>query len=545
MRVLAVKRISRDTETSDALAAQDERLTRAIGEGGHVAVGMVEDATVSGAINLDERPKLGQWMRSPRWEQWDAIMVTTLDRITRNQYHWEVFAERCHQAGKEIICLDDPALDIHTPTGRMIAYVKATQAQEYRAAIVTKRLIQVEQFRQHDLWPGGLWPFGYRALPFIYSDGKRRRRLFLDPVTSKLIREAYDRLVNRGHRLSEIARDWNMRDVLTAKDYQAHVNALEGRDEKMTEVKGYQWQHNNLKVVLSKPSLMGYAMHKGEIRMRDGLPVQWADPILTPEEFAKLQDVLNAKRGTVAKAISNPLRETIYCPCGEHMNSDSSDSKTGKRYHYMKCRTHSTYKKCRFRIGWPIEFVRTSVEASYMDLLGDQEITTKEFVPGKDNRPQIAQLTQAISNLSATLGSFEPGSVAWTQTVETMKRHEENLKKLEADPVVDAYWEVTGTGETYRDWWNREQDWYKRGELLRNSGIRIYFGGSPKSPCVPIVHTWIPEDLTARAGDVLSGTIEPGFAEEASEAAREVSLSEIRPQWDRFWSENKEAALAA
>ncbi|MGW4205937.1 hypothetical protein [Streptomyces sp. NPDC004726] len=56
-------------------------------------MGMVEDATVSGAINLDERSKLGQWTRSPRWEQWDAIMVTTLDRITRNRYRWEVFAE--------------------------------------------------------------------------------------------------------------------------------------------------------------------------------------------------------------------------------------------------------------------------------------------------------------------------------------------------------------------------------------------------------------------------------------------------------------------
>ncbi|MGW2484987.1 recombinase family protein [Streptomyces sp. NPDC001571] len=538
MRVLAVKRISRDTETSDALTSQDKALHSAVREGAHDLVDMVEDATVSGAINLDDRPSLGKWMRSPLWEQWQGLMVTTLDRITRNQYHWELFAEKCHRGGKEIICLDDPTLDIHTPTGRMIAYVKATQAQEYREAIVKKRRKQVESFREQDLWPGGLWPFGYRAVRFTYSDGKLRWRLFLDPITSNLVREAYDRLVNKGHKLAEIARDWNKRGILTAKDYQAHVNATTpGREDKMTEIKGFQWQHNNLKVVLSKPSLMGYAMHKGEIRMRDGLPVQWAEPLLTKQEWDKLQKLLNAKQGTVSKPVSNPLLEVIYCPCGQHMISDSSQSKTGKVYHYNRCRTHSTYKRCRYRVSWPVEMIRGIVEDDFLMHLGDHEITTKRFMPGKDNREEIQSLEKAIANLSATLGAFEPNSIAWTQTVETMKRHESNLTALKEEPVVEDRWEITGTGETYAQWWTRETDWYKRGALLRSAGIRVYLGGSPKNPVAPIIHTWVPADVEARAGDVLSGMIEAGFAEEATEEAREASLTAIRPLWDRYWDD--------
>ncbi len=139
MRVLKVRRISRDTEDSSALVRQGEELDAATEEHRLIVAGEVEDSTVSGAVNLDDRPSLGRWMKVPHWHDWDALMVTSLDRITRNQHHWDRFAERCHQGGKEIICLDDPALDIHTPTGRMIAYIKATQAQEYREAIVKKR----------------------------------------------------------------------------------------------------------------------------------------------------------------------------------------------------------------------------------------------------------------------------------------------------------------------------------------------------------------------------------------------------------------------
>jgi DNA invertase Pin-like site-specific DNA recombinase len=90
MRDIVVKRISRDTETSDALAGQDERLTRAVGEGSHVAIGMTEDATAPGAISLAERPSWAGGRASLIGNSWDAIMVTRLDRITRPQRLWEV-----------------------------------------------------------------------------------------------------------------------------------------------------------------------------------------------------------------------------------------------------------------------------------------------------------------------------------------------------------------------------------------------------------------------------------------------------------------------
>ncbi|WP_217144015.1 recombinase family protein [Streptomyces sp. AC627_RSS907] len=210
MRVLKVRRISRDTEDSSALVRQGEELDAATEEHRLIVAGEVEDSTVSGAVNLDDRPSLGRWMKAPHWHDWDALMVTSLDRITRNQHHWDRFAERCHQGGKEIICLDDPALDIHTPTGRMIAYIKATQAQEYREAIVKKRRKQTQYYRDEALWGGGTWPFGYRPVVQEHK-GKQRYKLVTDPVTGPLIREAYERIAEQGWNMGQLCKDWNAR----------------------------------------------------------------------------------------------------------------------------------------------------------------------------------------------------------------------------------------------------------------------------------------------------------------------------------------------
>ncbi|MFD3697124.1 recombinase family protein [Streptomyces sp. NPDC058646] len=65
-----------------------------VAEGRYDVVGDVEDSFVSGAVSPEERPSLGRWMREPLWYEWDAIMVTSLDRITRNQTHWEMFADK-------------------------------------------------------------------------------------------------------------------------------------------------------------------------------------------------------------------------------------------------------------------------------------------------------------------------------------------------------------------------------------------------------------------------------------------------------------------
>ncbi|MEU3395027.1 recombinase family protein [Streptomyces albidoflavus] len=483
MRVIKARRISRDTETSSALDRQDIDLDAALAGTGTVVVANIVDATVSGAINLPDRKSLGRWMKEPLWFEWDAIVVTCLDRITRDKWHWEQFAEKCHQGGKEIICLDDPSLDIHTTDGRTIAYLKAAQAQKFREAISAKRLNQTSHYRQVDLWGGGAWPFGYRPVPVEQEDGKLRYKLFHDPTTAPLVREAYKRIVDQGHSMGMICRDWNDRGVLTSKDHQRFVNASEKKAGTKIKVKGSVWASSALGAILRKPTLKGIAMHKGEPLLKGGLPVRWAEPILTDEEYESLQKVLEGFKQTKSgvRRNSDPLGGVFQCPCGVRLYLDKRTNKTvrggvvvGTRTsHYDRCGSRIlSGKACGFQASWKRELLLSELESGFLDRIGDKEVMERSWVPGTDHRKQIKELKAANENLLTAIKAAKNPAVI-TSLVESQEENATLLAQLEAEPFKPGYWAEHGTGKTYRQEWERMGSWDQRGPFLYRAGFRM------------------------------------------------------------------------
>lgn len=93
-RVLLVARYSGDDEAG-AMERQRQLLSAWLAESDCVLAtgpggGWVEDETVSGAVHLDDRPSLGQWLRPPLLDEWDVMVVTEQDRVTRDDLHWWV-----------------------------------------------------------------------------------------------------------------------------------------------------------------------------------------------------------------------------------------------------------------------------------------------------------------------------------------------------------------------------------------------------------------------------------------------------------------------
>ncbi|MFD9303104.1 recombinase family protein [Streptomyces sp. NPDC060048] len=508
-----MRRISRDSEDSSALARQAEALDRAAAEGRFDVVGDVEDSFISGAVRPEKRPGLGRWMREPLWYEWDAIMVTSLDRITRNQTHWEMFADKCYQDGKDVVCLDDPALDITPGNGRMIAYIKATQAQEYREAIVQKRRNQTQYYRDECLWGGGTWPFGYRPVLTEY-EGRQRYKLLVDRVTGPLIREAYERIAEQGWSMSRLCQDWNERGVLTSQDYQRSANADERKAGVATAVKGTKWTASTLGKILKKPILKGIAMHKGEPLLRDGVPVRWADPILGDEEFEKLQAAVTAlgQHRAGIKSNASPMAGVLYCQCGRKMYENSSIGKlnTGEARHhkYFRCSSWSNGRACDFSVSWPQDRVYATAEHAFLVKLGGEEITERQYIPGRDSRKQIKELERAIDNLSQSVALASSPAVVASLTG-AMERHAANLAELVAQPFVPGRWEVTGTGRTYAEKWSAMTGWKERGPFLRQAGFRLFIWGRPgtKGPDMAI-YVISPNDVAEKASDALAGSVE-------------------------------------
>ncbi|MFE2640014.1 recombinase family protein [Streptomyces scopuliridis] len=540
-RVLKMRRISRDSEDSSALARQAEALDGAAVEGRYDAVGDVEDSFVSGAISPEERPGLGRWMREPLWYEWDAIMVTSLDRITRNQTHWEMFADKCYQSGKDVICLDDPSLDITPGNGRMIAYIKATQAQEYREAIVRKRRNQTQYYRDESLWGGGTWPFGYRPT-LTECQGRQRYKLEIDPVTGPLIREAYERIAEQGWSMSRLCNEWNERGVLTSQDYQRSVNAAEKKAGVKTQIKGTKWTTSILGKILKKPILKGVAMHKGEPLLRDGVPVRWADSILDDDEFDKLQVAVKALGQYRAgiKSNASPMTGVLYCPCGKKMYENSSVGKlnTGEvRHHkYFRCSSWSNGKACDFSTSWPQDEVYATAEYAFLSKLGGDEITERRYVPGKDNRKKIKELEYAIDNLAQSIALASSPAVVASITG-TMERHAANLEALREEPFVPGRWEVTGTGQTYAAKWSAMAEWKERGEFLRTTGFRIFVWRNPKDRSRDMaIYVISPNDVASKASDALSGDVEPSDEKEWDLQALKIFREVIEVELERIQS---------
>jgi site-specific DNA recombinase len=499
MKVLPVKRISRDTETSSALERQDIELREAVAVGGHELVHMVEDATVSGAVNLDERPSLGEWLTEPRVHEWEALMVTTQDRITRDDMHWWQFVGWVLKHNKSVIVLDDPSLDLTTEDGRMIAGIKATQAAKYRKTVQEKKLKQTAYYREVNLWSGGVWPFGYRTEAIMFN-GSKRLRLVKDEHTAGLIREAYESIVDLGSNMNRICIDWNARGILTATDYQKSENAKANKQEANTKPRGVRWQPSILKTVLSSPTLMGYATHKGSIIREDGLPVQRSEPILTRSEFDRLQEAMATYRSAGRRPHYPPtvLSGLLFCICGLPLYSNSSRRKLAdgsfREYRYYLCAARFADQMCPYRVSWDREYLKESLESYFLESVGDLEIMNRAFIPGRDRTAEITELEGAIENLAQAIAAAE-SSIAVTALTSAMERHAKNLETLRALPVVPSSWSEVGTGVTYREKWNAQDDWNAKAELLRRGGFKLVCGGTPAAPSL---HFQMPANIERR-----------------------------------------------
>ncbi|MGC9539512.1 recombinase family protein [Streptomyces sp. UG1] len=493
---LLVRRLSRTNESSSSLERQAADLSRAVLDLSLAVVGDVEDPDVSGAVAPAERPKLGPWMLSPLWESWRVIMVTDLDRLTREQYAWEVFAERCHQGGKEIICLSDPNLDIHTPVGRWTAYGRATMAMEYRQALVRKRLNQRAYYRQEDLWPGGSWPFGYRAEDFT-RDGKKRFRLVPDAVTAPLVREAYEKIVDQGWSMRMLAADWELRGVPTSRDHQLIAS---GR----VPEKRRRWAGTAMTKILRSPVLKGIAMHQGEPLLRDGLPVRWADPLLTDVEFDRLQGALDILRlrHPGGRGDVSPINGVFFCGCGRKLHEAPRPEDSGRRSH-LRCASVSSGEDCPFKSSyWPRDPTLRMAERVFLDKLGAEEVMERRYIPGADNRQRITELETAIHNLAQSVAQTSSEEVR-AALVSTMEQHAARAEELRQEPVVPPRWDEVGTGQTFADRWASMDSWGERGPFLRNLGMRCYLLGLPKGYHDALIFT--PRDALTYARDAASG----------------------------------------
>lgn len=219
----------------------------------------------------------------------DTIIVWHPDRLYRRVRD----LLRITESGVSIVSVTGGDLDLSTPTGRMLATILGSVAQQEVEHKGERQIEANEQRRTKGRWQAaGVVPFGYRKIgePGNY-------RLEPDEPAATEIQTAIADIL-RGIPLGRIAADWNQRGITTARQKRA-------------------WSSFTVRQLVLNPIYAGLVAHRGQIVRADGSPVEGDWPrLIDPDRHHDLVAYLsNPRRRSAATTERKYVGSGLYV-CG-------------------------------------------------------------------------------------------------------------------------------------------------------------------------------------------------------------------------------------
>lgn len=442
-RILAALRLSRVTEASVSLEKQTEIINAWALAHDHQIVGWASDPGVSGDVSPFDRPELGAWLQPDRADDFDMIVSWKIDRISRRLSHFAALLDWAEKGGKYIVAISD-GVDTSTKIGRMLAQLLTIFAEMELSSIKERIAGTKAHLRTSNRFTGGSPPFGYKVEPLDPANPKAGKCLVIDPDTSKIVNDMVAAILAGGS-IADVRRDLEERAIPSPR--------------------GTEWSGRSITDILRSRSLLGQKVSSGKIvRGEDGLPLQRAEPLITQDEFDRLQAALDqAAKPVVFNNPKSVLADVLHCGCGSKVTRQVQRN-GGRQYAYYRCT-----KKCGQPVGVRAEIVDRAVEQAVMRALGKQQRLVRRWVPGSDNSEALGQVDQAIAGLREEhdLGLYEGDRQGYLTRLQGLTARRRELAAL---PVRAGGWSYEPTGQTYREAWEALAVAGRR-ELLLSSGI--------------------------------------------------------------------------
>ncbi|WP_369380522.1 recombinase family protein [Streptomyces sp. cg36] len=474
-RLLLMARVSIDRDTSSSIQRQLGPLHGFRDWTGRPLAGVAVDRSVSGAIDLPDRPQLGQWLNEKR-DAWDVMVITTQDRLGRDDRHAMAFVNWLLDQGKLLIVLDDPGFDMFTPIGRWIIMGRAVQAAEELRKIRERCTLTALWMRNNKFWAGGNPSFGY--LPErtgVDAEGKPRYLLAPEHEYGAYMADMADWVLEDDASTHDLARHFEGRGILTWLDF---LNQRAGRP-----VKGYKWWPRAIGQLLTHPAAAGYVALKHEIYEDDsGEPLVFTpSPLLSPTRWRKVGAKLQSKRppriNQPAKADTDKslLSGVPLCfSCGGTIHYQGCykprvDGTTAD-YFYYRCTT-SMNPDCTDRAAYKLTELDDLVEGALLNVAGHLQEVRKTVDPGEDHTEELAHLRNRLNRLGVRYaeGFYEGDEDGYERTHQTLM---DKVKKIESLPVREAKPHYQLTGRTIAQKWKAMDNIAKR-RFLEDTEVRI------------------------------------------------------------------------
>ena len=469
-RALGAVRLSVSNENQTGEETQRKRISKRADSEEMELVRWATDIDVSGSTSPWMRPSLGDWLTNRR-DEFDHIIVLKIDRIARSVRHLTELMEWCEANGKGLISCEE-GFDLSKPWGKVVVQILAVVAEAELDGITARIRASREAMRRRGRWPGGLVPFGRRAVKG--SDGFT---LELDPEYGSVLKEMIRRFIEKPS-FSGVAQWLNEQEIPTVQDI-ARIRSAKGESTTRLvapETKGRKWLPTAVQSVLTNRSLLGeYQTADGSVlRGEDGSPIMRSQPVLSTEEWVVLQDAVNSVKYKKPRGSSSPLLGITFClTCGNPLYFMKEEPARSRKARY---RCHGNKSKGQP----PCKGTAVTAERLYPWLeellllqIGDMEVMESVTRVADDEKSRkLAVIDGEMSQLTRELQAGRLEAIPFSSQMAKLAADRDRVMKSgDAKPVT----EWIPTGETYVAWWKRSTVEERR-EFLTRRGVKAYAG---------------------------------------------------------------------
>ena len=313
-------RVSTEMQVENNSLTTQETQLKAWAEGhGWVVVKVFADAGLSAKDT--KRPAFQQMIRWAKDGRIDVILVTKIDRISRNLSDLLGLIDDLKDWGVDFVAASQ-SFDTSTPMGMLILNILGSFAQFEREMTGERVRENMRERAKSGLWSGGRTPFGYRL-------DDETKRLEVNRREAKIVRAVFD----------EYLRTRSVRRTITTMNAAKQWNRA-----------GKPWSRATIRRMLANPVYVGtirYAKRSwrnGRIRKADEdkwIVVEDAcDSIIRKADFEAVQAELegNGHSRSWSETSQYLLTGLVRCgACGHVMCGATSKGGNGHPHQYYRC----------------------------------------------------------------------------------------------------------------------------------------------------------------------------------------------------------------
>ena len=288
-------------QTSQSIEGQVRVCRAYIESQGWEYTGLFADEHITG--RTDQRPQFQAMIRAAEARKFDALVVYSTDRFSRDRLHSITYKAKLRDLGIKICYAAEGITD--TPEGILLESLMEGWAQYYSEELSRKVKRGMKETALKGKSTGGQRTFGYRTGP--------DQVLIIDEVEAQAVREAY-KLRASGETIAEITRRLNAKGLKGAK--------------------GRPFTVNSVKYILTNRRYLGHFTFD-DVEIPGGCPA-----IIDQETFDEVQSRhMKNKKFSPKNKEDFLLSGKLTCgTCGGPLSGRSGHGRSGQKYSYYICK---------------------------------------------------------------------------------------------------------------------------------------------------------------------------------------------------------------